>query len=236
MSISSRKLAANRANAQKSTGPQSPESKEKVALNALKHGLCGGKFQVLSCEDQDEYDDLLRRFMETEKPVDDVERELVAKMVRHTWLSERAVRLQEGCFLVQPQSPELEAAGQTGIAVRSDLDNYLRYQTTQDRAYNRAAAELAKRQKERRLQAAGFDSQKRAEAAEQRKAELHPMKVRTANARVQAHELRNLKAMFTELGPEVAQEFAEMVEKRNASVHQHSRTASATVMTNPKAA
>ena len=162
MPVSSRKLAANRANAQKSTGPRSQESKEKVALNAIKHGLCG-RFKVLYGEDQAEYDDLFRRFMEAEKPADDVERELVAKMTRHTWLSERALRFQEGCFLVQPQSTEHAAANMDAVAVRKDLDNYLRYQTCHDRAYARAAAELAKRRNERRKAENGIASQKRAE-------------------------------------------------------------------------
>ena len=183
MPISSRKLAANRANAQKSTGPRSPESKEKVALNAVKHGLCG-RFKVLSCEDQSEYDDLLRRFLEAEKPVDDVERELVAKMARHTWLSERAIRFQEGCFLVQPQSPEEEAANRDGIAVRKDLDNYLRYQTCHDRAYARAAAELAKRRKERDLRERGFVRERRAEAQEKRREECHELVVQERSFKV----------------------------------------------------
>jgi hypothetical protein len=108
MKSSKRQLAANRANAQKSTGPRTQAGREKVSHNRTTHGLCG-RFQVLACEDQAEYNDLFNRFMEVEKPVDDVERELVAKMARHTWLSDRAQRLQDGCFVVFPQSPEDEA-------------------------------------------------------------------------------------------------------------------------------
>jgi hypothetical protein len=169
MVISKRQLAANRANAKKSTGPRSKESKEKVAQNATKHGLSGAHFQVLSCEDQKEYDALFERFIEAEKPVDDVERELVVKMARHTWLSDRAIRFQEGCFLIQPQTPEREERGKVGVAVRTDLEMYIRYQAANDRAYARAAAELAKRRKDRVKAQNGFVSQKRAEAAEQRR-------------------------------------------------------------------
>jgi len=125
-------IAANRANAQKSTGPKDPALKAKVAQNRTTHGLCG-RFQVLSCEDQAEYNDLLNRFMDVEKPVDDVERELVAKMARHTWVSDRAQRCQDGCFVVFPQSPEDETNRQDDIAVRNELDLYMRYQTSHDR-------------------------------------------------------------------------------------------------------
>ena len=38
---SERRLAANRANAQFSTGPTSPKGKAKSSLNAVKTGLCG---------------------------------------------------------------------------------------------------------------------------------------------------------------------------------------------------
>jgi hypothetical protein len=37
--ISARKLAANRANARRSTGPRTPEGKRRSRANALKHGL-----------------------------------------------------------------------------------------------------------------------------------------------------------------------------------------------------
>lgn len=41
MTCSPARLAANRANAQKSTGPRSPEGKESSRTNALRHGLTG---------------------------------------------------------------------------------------------------------------------------------------------------------------------------------------------------
>ncbi|MBV8895205.1 MAG: hypothetical protein JO051_01745, partial [Acidobacteriaceae bacterium] len=56
-------------------------------------------------------------------------------------------------------------------AVRADLEVYLRYQTTSDRAFARAAADLAKRKKQRQLAAVDFERQKRAEAEEIRRAE-----------------------------------------------------------------
>ena len=172
--------------------------KAKVSQNRTTHGLCG-RFQVLPCEDQAEYNDLLNRFMDAENPVDDVERELVAKMARHTWVSDRAQRFQDGCFVVFPQSPEDEANRQDDIAVRDELDRYMRYQTAHDRAYQRAANALAKRRNERRKVEIGFESKKRCEAEELRHArqeerrdakenrdqDLHKVRIATGEMRLQ---------------------------------------------------
>jgi hypothetical protein len=43
MEVSERRLAANRNNARKSTGPRTPEGKERSRGNALTHGLCATK-------------------------------------------------------------------------------------------------------------------------------------------------------------------------------------------------
>ena len=61
------------------------------------------------------------------------------------------------------------------VAVRKDLDNYLRYQTCHDRAYQRAAAELAKRRKDRDLRERGFVRQQHAEAQEKRHEQVHEL-------------------------------------------------------------
>jgi hypothetical protein len=51
------KLNANRANAQSSTGPRTPEGKAKVALNSATHGLFSSRDLVLP-DEQAEYDEL----------------------------------------------------------------------------------------------------------------------------------------------------------------------------------
>ncbi len=191
MSISERKRQANRANAQHSTGPKTDTGRQTVSQNRVIHGLCGA-FRVLASENQSEYDDLLTRFIAAEKPADDVERELVAKMARHTWLSERAIRFQEACFLIQPQSeeqksPDAEGRTRHSVGVMKDIDVYLRYQAHHDRAYQRAAGELARRREDRDLAARGFERQKREEAEakrseerQQQRTEIHPYRIATA--------------------------------------------------------
>ena len=162
-----KQILANRRNAKKSCGPKSEETKAIVSKNRLKHGFCC-EFQVLDFEDQAEFDELLNQFIHDEKPVGNVEHQLVVKMARHTWMSDRAIRMQDACFLVD-QTPEEKAAGSHGLHVRTDLDVYVRYQIQNDRAYQRASQELIQRRKERLKAEIGFESQKRAQAAEQRR-------------------------------------------------------------------
>ncbi len=213
MSISKRKRDANRANAQRSTGPRTEAGRATVSQNRTTHGLCG-RFRVLPCEDQAEYNTLFERFLKAEQPADDVERELVAKMARHTWLSERAIRFQEACFLLQPLTPEQQkpdAEGRTrqSCGVLKDIDVYLRYQASHDRAYQRAANELAKRRKDRSVAARGFESQKRAEAEENRRdqrqtqrTELHPYRVAAAQYQLERQLRRAAEADSTHQPPE----------------------------------
>jgi hypothetical protein len=190
MPASKRQLAANRANAQKSTGPKSAEGKEKVAQNRTVHGLCG-QFHVLEgVESQERYDAFLNQLIAGEQPVGQAEIELVVKMAEHTWLAKRALRMENLSFVPMPKTPEQAKNGEIPIGIASDLERCVRYHAAQDRAYQRASAELQKRKKERRLAEIGFESQKRAQAEEIRKAEKHAAGMDLTNLRKQREEMK----------------------------------------------
>jgi hypothetical protein len=197
-----KQIAANRRNAMKSCGPKSVETKAKVARNGVKHGLCG-QFRVLQeVEKQEDYDAFLNQLMEDEQPVGQAEIELVVKMAEHTWLAKRALRMQNECFTLEPKTPEQVKNGNIPVAVDFQLEAYVRYHAAQDRAYQRASAELQKRKKARQLAEIGFASQKRAQAEESRKAEKHAVQMAVANLRKQREEMKLGDALAKMLPPD----------------------------------
>ena len=90
-------VIANQANAQKSTGPTTPEGKAAYSANSTKHGLSSA-FRVLAHEDQDEFDQLLANAREQHEPSDDHQSFLVEQVVQSQWLLARAQRLMTGAF------------------------------------------------------------------------------------------------------------------------------------------
>ena len=71
--ISEKKLAANRANATKSTGPRTPEGKLRSAQNSRKHGFAASKFVAVRLEELDEFAYLSAKFIAAYRPVNDLE-------------------------------------------------------------------------------------------------------------------------------------------------------------------
>ena len=85
--ISPQKLAANRANAQHSTGPQTAEGKAKSRFNAVKYGLTSRYFPTLLQENSawaQTYQDLRRNLYVHFAPEGPIEEMLVDKMVVET--------------------------------------------------------------------------------------------------------------------------------------------------------
>src|SRR5579875_1330935 len=186
--VTQKQLAANRANAQKSSGPQSEAGKAISSQNRRWHGLAG-RFKVLPCEDQNAFERLFDEFVSSERPVGAVELELVRKMAEYTWLRQRATIFHESCFYVEPRSPELLKQEKADIRVNPELQKFIRYQAHYDRCYARASAELLKRKKERDLQQSRFESLKRAQAAEQRREKDEKRREERHHMAVAKHEV-----------------------------------------------
>jgi hypothetical protein len=77
-------IKANRRNAQKSTGPKTPEGKDRVRFNSLVHGL-RAESAVIPGEDQTKFDQHLERLSAAWMPQDDFEKSLVEQIAVDQW-------------------------------------------------------------------------------------------------------------------------------------------------------
>ncbi len=148
-----KQIHANRENSQHSTGPVSIEGKAAVSQNRTTHGLNYNPetFRVLACENQAQYDALLKALMDEQNPQDTTETLLVTSMAQHRWLLDRANHLQESCF-------DQETAQ---ITDQKLFSLYLRYATTHERAFHKCLNDLLKLRNQKINQQFGFESEKR---------------------------------------------------------------------------
>lgn len=103
---SSRKRAANRRNAERSTGPKTAFGKAVASKNALKHGLLSRQV-VLPDEDPAEFEDFRRRLMDDLKPTGELETVFAERIMLGAWRLRRVVRLEAA--VIRSQESELQA-------------------------------------------------------------------------------------------------------------------------------
>lgn len=104
---SEKQLAANRRNAEKSTGPRTSEGKAIVARNALQHGLLA-QDALLPGEDAGELAMMSERLAEELQPEGELEQMLVERVVGAMWRLRRLGRIETG-LLVWEYYDQLEA-------------------------------------------------------------------------------------------------------------------------------
>ena len=165
------RAAINKQNAQRSTGPKTPEGKAVSSRNRFRHGLAG-QFVIPDWENLDLYHELLILLQEEHQPETITEHLLVERMAQHQWLSQRAVRLQGFCF--HSDVPLCEEQKLMAL--------YLRYGTTHDRAFHKCLADLLKLRAQKSKEQRGFESQKLTQAAETRKQQLHEVRLQTVKS------------------------------------------------------
>jgi len=160
--ISNAQLAANRANAQSSTGPKSEQGKLTSSHNALKTGLTGRTI-VLPTDDVAAYQSLVALINQKFAPANDYENHLVQTIADTEWRLLRIPTLESGLYALgraelaadcaQEPDPQLRASMLEAHIFRTyqkDLRNLalqerrLRSQLKQD------TAELLRLQQERR--------------------------------------------------------------------------------------
>src|SRR6266436_6096456 len=86
-------ITANRLNAQKSTGPVSPEGKARSSLNALKSGIDACS-HIIPGEDPAELETLTEQFLLHYCPADPVQLSLVDTLVSTEWIQRRLRRIE----------------------------------------------------------------------------------------------------------------------------------------------
>ena len=161
-----RRVEANPANAQLSTGPTSPEGKAIVSQNRRSHGLTG-QFVLLPWEHAADHQELTAEVYDEYQPEPGTEQRLADSLIQHYWLMQRAVRYQQQLMI---------EAGDPDKVDPKRLALFFRYQTTHERSYYKAQRELQNLQKQKRKEQVGFESQTRIQ-------EAHEARVRLSHAR-----------------------------------------------------
>jgi hypothetical protein len=151
--MSPAQLAANRANAKKSTGPRTAQGKARSARNALKHGLLA-RHLVLHDGDPlevpQEFRILLHGLIDAYRPQTPAEQAIVQTIATCYWRLRRAVRFERQAILNARQRVVAGAAGRpipfdpcsVVIPDAPDLDRLLLYETTIQRDLARATRQL----------------------------------------------------------------------------------------------
>jgi hypothetical protein len=150
-----KQIAANRANAQKSTGPRTPEGKSASSQNSLKSGIYA-KSLIIRGEDPAELETLRDDFYEIHRPQAADERALVDTLISSEWTLRRlrkcAAQIWESAFGLSEVIEDFRPPTMLADAFADSQPNFLNLQRlidAADRAFHRALADLRRLQSSR---------------------------------------------------------------------------------------
>ena len=158
-----KQIAANRANAQKSTGPRTEEGKSKSRMNAKRDGITG-QVITLSAEDLPVFEKLKAELIADLAPQTVMERKLASSIAWDTWRLDRIRAAEMNIFALAADNPDEDEpdddpALQSAIsdatvfltqARRLELNSL--YEQRMTRSLHRNRAELQDLQAQRRRQ------------------------------------------------------------------------------------
>ena len=140
-------IAANRSNAQASTGPTSDAGRARSSRNALTSGLYSRSDFVLP-EEHDQYDEFCASFLADLQPEGAVEQTLTSQIIHAAWRLRRCSAVEAG--MTGSLDPMVDSStAQTQQAVD-------RARNDANRTFHRAVSELRRLQTERQFRAESF--------------------------------------------------------------------------------
>jgi hypothetical protein len=153
-----KQTAANRLNAQKSTGPRTPDGRAAVRLNGVTHGLTAETL-VLKGESESDFKALFESLGAEHEPTTPTEETLVAQLAMATWRLRRLYNTEAGFYKVglidltnYERTKNLDFATRLGeVAKRNNNTMALigRQEARLERTYYKALHELQRIRKER---------------------------------------------------------------------------------------
>jgi hypothetical protein len=158
---SARRAAANKANAQHSTGPRTEAGKQRTRLNALRHGLIGHTV-VLPSEDHAAYQRHSQSFLDEYQPKGATETQLIQSMIDSSWRINRAAAVETNLFSlgitemedrIPAGQPDADSALAMAMAFREHSRAFAQisiYSQRLARQFERALEQLRALQEERR--------------------------------------------------------------------------------------
>ncbi len=154
-----KQIAANRANAKKSTGPRTTDGKRKVRVNALRHGL-NGRTVVIPADDLETYKTHVKTLTASLKPETPEETQLAALIADNYWRLQRIQSIEDGIFAMQfaegetlADSPYVDTTlnqAKAFLAHSHEIERLTLYESRIQRNIKSATARLEKLQSDRR--------------------------------------------------------------------------------------
>jgi hypothetical protein len=202
-SVSEKQLAANRANAAKSTGPTSPDGLARSAQNSRKHGFTATKFVVSGVEEAQDLENLKADIIETYRPVNRLELLTCERIATAVFVMQRSAQLEAG-LLTSYFNNSLHSVDNLMDELAEDMDIqtdhhqhltfylgkgfhyeckvkqkqsfalFLRYKTQAERDYRRAVEEF-ERLRQLRDEFAGFPNEPVLDNESERSEDLSPV-------------------------------------------------------------
>src|SRR6478736_9223906 len=93
MTLTEKRIAANRANAAKSSGPKTPEGKARSSRNATTHGLLAS-IVTLRNENPEAFNAFLQVYINRIRPTDEIEFSILYQMAAATWRIRRSIEME----------------------------------------------------------------------------------------------------------------------------------------------